>query len=115
MEEPAGEIYEYTAPWMIYALSWSNRFHYRLALGSFLEEYNNIVEVVQLDQKTGSFQKIGQCTHPYPPTKLMWSPSSVQTELLASTSDYLRLWQLREDNTLKERHLLNNVSFHFFH
>lgn len=36
--------------------------------------------------------------HPYPPTKIMWSPSSLNmsTEYLATTADYLRLWSVNE-------------------
>ena len=39
------EIYKYEAPFTLYAMSWSNRpdKRYRLALGSFIEEYSNKV------------------------------------------------------------------------
>jgi WD repeat-containing protein 68 len=39
------EIYRYEAPWMVYAMNWSVRpdKRFRLALGSFVEEYNNKV------------------------------------------------------------------------
>lgn len=40
------EIYHYTAPWPVYALDWSKKpleKGFRLALGSFSEEYNNKV------------------------------------------------------------------------
>ena len=39
------EIYKYDAPWTLYSLSWSVRQdkRFRLALGSFVEEYNNKV------------------------------------------------------------------------
>ena len=39
------EIYKYEAPWTLFAMSWSNRpdKRFRLALGSFVEEYNNKV------------------------------------------------------------------------
>ena len=39
------EIYKYDAPFTLYAMSWSNRpdRKYRLALGSFIEEYSNRV------------------------------------------------------------------------
>jgi|EP01047_Picozoa_sp_COSAG01_P085216 WD repeat-containing protein 68 len=61
MEEPAPapaakkkEIYTYEAPWLIYGMNWSNRrgVPFRLALGSFIEEYNNKVEIVQLNEET---------------------------------------------------------------
>ena len=40
------EIYKYEAPWTLYSLSWSVRQdkRFRLALGSFIEEYNNKVK-----------------------------------------------------------------------
>ena len=39
------EIYRYAAPWIVYAMNWSLRpdKRFRLALGSFVEEYNNKV------------------------------------------------------------------------
>lgn len=39
------EIYTYEAPWPIYGMNWSTRsdHKFRLALGSFVEEYNNKV------------------------------------------------------------------------
>ena len=41
------EIYKYEAPWTVYAMNWSVRpdKRFRLALGSFVEEYNNKVTV----------------------------------------------------------------------
>ncbi len=42
------EIYRYEAPWMVYAMNWSMRpdKRFRLALGSFVEEYNNKVNLI---------------------------------------------------------------------
>lgn len=39
------EIYKYEAPWTLYGMNWSIRpdKRFRLALGSFVEEYNNKV------------------------------------------------------------------------
>ena len=39
------EIYKYEAPWTVYAMNWTVRpdRRFRLALGSFVEEYNNKV------------------------------------------------------------------------
>lgn len=39
------EIYKYEAPWTVYSMNWSVRSdkRFRLALGSFIEEYNNKV------------------------------------------------------------------------
>lgn len=43
------EIYKYEAPWTVYAMNWSVRpdKRFRLALGSFVEEYNNKVRSVK--------------------------------------------------------------------
>ena len=49
------EIYRYTAPWPLFAMGWSQGppsgrdQAFRLALGSFIEEYSNKVQVVALD------------------------------------------------------------------
>lgn len=43
------EIYTYEAPWSIYAMGWCQKLdpeaRYRLAVGSFTEEYNNKIQV----------------------------------------------------------------------
>ena len=64
--------------------------------------------------------------HPYPCTKILWSPDGGNTQkyggkdLLATTGDYLRLWSIGEevedeDGKVKMGHkreaLLNNVSY----
>lgn len=42
------EIYKYVAPWTIYSMNWSVRRdrRFRLAVGSYIEEYNNKVGTV---------------------------------------------------------------------
>jgi len=106
------EIYTYEAPWLIYGMNWSNRRNkpFRLALGSFIEEYNNSVEVVQLNEETQAFERVsgGTFNHPYPTTKIMWSPESCPGDLLATTGDYLRLWDNAEDGSVKLKCMLNN-------
>ena len=46
------EIYTYEAPWDTYSLGWSVRYNhpYRLAVGSFIQEYSNKVEIIQLNE-----------------------------------------------------------------
>lgn len=40
------EIYTYSAPWPVYGLGWSLRpSSFRFAVGSFIEEYRNKVQV----------------------------------------------------------------------
>lgn len=51
------EIYKYVAPWLLYSMNWSVRpdKRFRLALGSFVEEYNNKVQIISLDEETSEF------------------------------------------------------------
>lgn len=48
-ESKQKEIYTYDAPWPVYAINWSvrsdPRHKYRLAIGSFLEDYDNEIKV----------------------------------------------------------------------
>lgn len=63
----------------MYAMNWSVRADkkFRLALGSFVEEYSNKVQVVSLDEDSGNFINKGMFDHPYPCTKIIWIPDSV--------------------------------------
>ena len=72
------EIYKYEAPWQVYSMNWSVRpdKRFRLALGSFVEEYNNKVQIVSLDEEAGEFTARSTFDHPYPTTKIMWIPDS---------------------------------------
>jgi WD repeat-containing protein 68 len=73
-ESTKKEIYTYNAPWTIYGMNWSIRpdQKFRLAIGSFLEDYTNKVEVIQLNEDTGTFQTRGSFDHPYPATKIAY-------------------------------------------
>uniref|UniRef100_A0A8C4N7N5 Secreted protein n=1 Tax=Eptatretus burgeri TaxID=7764 RepID=A0A8C4N7N5_EPTBU len=48
------------APWTVYAMNWSVRpdKRFRLALGSFVEEYNNKVQIVGLDEERKCFSNL---------------------------------------------------------
>jgi WD repeat-containing protein 68 len=118
------DIYTYQASCMLYSLAWCRNEQrdkrFRIAVGSFKEEYSNTVEIVQLkkdgDDDLGTFQKLTEFEHLYPTTKIMWAPptlatnssGSSQTDLIATSGDYLRLWNVGEDNKTEMRALLNN-------
>jgi WD repeat-containing protein 68 len=106
------EIYTYQAPWPIYGMNWSVRAdqRFRLAIGSFEEEYNNSVRIIQLDEETHQFVDNGGFEHPYPTTKIMWIPDQAGTrrDLLATSGDYLRLWMVQENKSVRLECLLNN-------
>ena len=66
-----------------------------------------------MDDATFKFTADAQQTfqHPYPATKIMFMPDKegAQPDLLATTGDYLRIWQLSEEGATLVK-LLNNVS-----
>ncbi|GAB1602815.1 DDB1- and CUL4-associated factor 7 [Argonauta hians] len=111
------EIYKYEAPWTVYGMNWSIRpdKRFRLALGSFMEEYNNKVQIVSLDEETSEFTSRSTFDHPYPTTKIMWIPDAkgVFPDLLATSGDYLRVWRVGENDTRLECLLNNNKNSDF--
>lgn len=112
---------------------------FRLAIGSYVEEYSNAVQIVKKNPASAgdlNSQLYQACEfdHPYPCTKILWSPDSRSQggkDLLATTGDYLRIWNLTDDQSGRgtlipnKEALLNNVSlmgnvfgvtkYHLFH
>ncbi|CAD5230342.1 unnamed protein product [Bursaphelenchus xylophilus] len=92
------EIYVYSSPFNLYGMAWSTRPEpenkFRLAVGSFIEEYNNKISLVQLREDVGEFKHLGTFDHPYPATKVLWIPDKKgrYPDLIATTGDYLRIW-----------------------
>ncbi|KAK7350936.1 hypothetical protein VNO77_10004 [Canavalia gladiata] len=89
----------YESPYPIYAMAFSNSHPHRLAIGSFIEEYTNRVDILSFYPDTLSLLPHPSLSfdHPYPPTKLMFHPSHHRkTDLLATSGDYLRLWEVRD-------------------
>ncbi len=88
------EIYKYLAPWTVYAMNWSVRKdkRFRIAIGSFIEDYRNKVQVIQLDEDRGDFVMRASFEHPYPPTKMMWVPDQVNIAVFLSLDQVI--WSL---------------------
>ncbi|KAK9803873.1 hypothetical protein WJX72_001200 [[Myrmecia] bisecta] len=113
------EIYTHEFDNLVYAMNWSNRRDqkFRLAVGSFLEDYNNKVEIITLDDENGTFSSDPNLTfqHPYPATKIMFIPDKECTrpDLLATTGDFLRIWQLTDDGVVLTKLLNNNKNSEF--
>ena len=97
-------------------MNWSVRpdKKFRLAIGSFLEDYTNSVRIIQLNPSTGNFVTLDTFDHPYPPTKIQWVPDKlgVHSDLLATSGDFLRIWGSESDasgaSRFKLRALLSN-------
>ncbi|ORY93763.1 WD40-repeat-containing domain protein [Syncephalastrum racemosum] len=109
------EIYQYDAPWPVYSMDWSknpaDQKGFRLALGSLIEESNNKFQIVartdMLDggsmyhssnqQNQPDFTVVTEADMFYPITKILWEPwkgDSRRPDLLATSGDILRLWEL---------------------
>ncbi|WCJ19176.1 Transducin/WD40 repeat-like superfamily protein [Euphorbia peplus] len=104
----------YDSPYPLYAMAFSSaaassasHHHHRVAVGSFIEDYNNRVDILSLDTETLTLNPIPSLSldHPYPPTKLMFHPGGA--DLLASSGDFLRLWEVKEDS-IEPFSVLNN-------
>ncbi|KAK4351032.1 hypothetical protein RND71_030345 [Anisodus tanguticus] len=115
-QEPQNSI-TYDSSYPIYAMAFSsftlpNR-HRHIAVGSFIEEFNNRVDILSFDEDTLTIKPIPNLSfdHPYPPTKLMFHPnpsaSLKSNDILASSGDYLRLWEVR-DASIEPLFTLNN-------
>lgn len=120
----AAGVYTYVAQWPIYAVAWSHRRasgNPRLAIGSFLEDYANKVELVVFNPDTSDFSADSRLVfdHPYAPTNIMFLPSeanaaaSSATELLATSGDYLRVWGVHHDRVEMRSHLNSNRASDF--
>ncbi|KAL1933091.1 hypothetical protein VTP01DRAFT_8769 [Rhizomucor pusillus] len=112
------EIYQYDAPWPVYALDWSkapgDRHGFRLAVGSLIEEQTNKLQVItrtdlavydDVDRykyyggrhQPPDFIPLAQADSYYPITKVLWEPrkrSPRQSDILVTSSDVLRVWEL---------------------
>ncbi|KAK6926094.1 WD40 repeat [Dillenia turbinata] len=115
----AENVVTYESPYPIYAMAFSstttatnshalrrhhNSNHHRIAVGSFIEEFSNRVDILSFDDETLTLKSDPSRSfeHPYPPTKLMFQPNSSlrkSHDLLASSGDYLRLWEVKDAST----------------
>ena len=83
---------------------------FRLAIGSYIEQYSNTVSIIKkypsendheneflvLGGGQGPLYKAGEFDHPYPCTRIHWSPATGlgSRDILATTGDYLRVWSI---------------------
>ncbi|GKV39700.1 hypothetical protein SLEP1_g47431 [Rubroshorea leprosula] len=123
MQSPSSDkksgVYTYIAQWPVCSLAWSVRpdKRSRLAIGSFMEEYSNRVELVQFNLDAADFTTDSRLIfdHPYAPTNLMFFPSEDTTnpDLVATSGDYLRLWEIHEDHIELKSLMNGNKSSEF--
>ncbi|GAB2264996.1 Protein TRANSPARENT TESTA GLABRA 1 [Dionaea muscipula] len=119
-------VVSYDSPYALYAMSLSpasphhhrRPSHHFLAVGSFIEDYNNRVDILTFDDEalTLTSNPSLSFSHPYPPTKLMFHPhppSLSSPTLLASSADFLRLYSLQNDPVEPVSVLNNSKSSEF--
>lgn len=86
---------------------------FRLGLGSFIQDYTNRVQIVSLDEDSETLRSNPKLlfNHPYPPTKLQFIPDrhGTQRDLLATSSDFVRLWHITSDGITEEKTLQSNA------
>lgn len=99
------DIDEYDTGYPIYGIDWSNyedvNKGQRVAVSSFIEDCKNSIEVLKYTEKKPFFSPQLIYDTIYPPTKLMWRPykEGPRTDLLATSGDYIRVYQIDDDNT----------------
>ncbi|KAL0013901.1 hypothetical protein SO802_000970 [Lithocarpus litseifolius] len=100
-------------------MNWSVRHDkkYRLAIASLLKQIPNRVEIVQLDDSNSEIQSDLNLSfeHPYPPTKTIFIPDKECTkpDLLATSSDFLRIWRISDDRVELKSLLNKNKNSNF--
>jgi WD repeat-containing protein 68 len=88
-------VLTYNTGWVANGLSWSARDgDLRIAVASYSQEYKNTIDIVQLHDDRLVCRASWE--HSYPPTKVMFSPQASTADLIITTADYLRVWEVRE-------------------
>eukprot|EP00747_Dinoflagellata_sp_TGD_P155522 gnl/TRDRNA2_/TRDRNA2_177585_c2_seq1.p1 gnl/TRDRNA2_/TRDRNA2_177585_c2~~gnl/TRDRNA2_/TRDRNA2_177585_c2_seq1.p1 ORF type:complete len:342 (+),score=-30.67 gnl/TRDRNA2_/TRDRNA2_177585_c2_seq1:190-1215(+) len=109
-----------SAPYLIYenlhninSISWSHRKDKgcRLAVGTKMDQLQNRIVLIQFRENGEMFQDNNiKFAHPYPPTKLMFNPSNDtrNMDLIASSSEALRIWSIHENEVILQSVLTEN-------
>lgn len=64
-----------------------------------MEQYTNTISIIRKSKTGGSLYKAGEFDHPYPCTKILFTPDAYSNkDMLATTGDYLRIWSIDEDD-----------------
>lgn len=101
---PQGQIYTYHAADALYGLSWSVREDrpYRFAVSSFIQSRENYIDVIKYDETADAItaQTNLRLSQPFPATKIMFLPhkATSNADLLASSSNCMRIWKLGQEN-----------------
>jgi WD repeat-containing protein 68 len=112
--ENDSKLWTYTHTCPIYSLDWDWKLPNtgRIVFSTYVEGMNNKINILKLDENTKSLKLTHSADHGYPPTKVMWAPTTKPEfpDLIASTGDSLRIWEVSEDG-IKTKCTLNSVYF----
>lgn len=102
-------MYDYEARIPIYALSFSNRVtqdrnreqSILMGVGSYLQQFNK-VQILRMNEHRGMTSEF-EISEPWPASKILWIPKpdeafAADKDLMATSSDYLRLYVLDRDD-----------------
>ena len=100
-------VLNYKTDSILYSLAFHNYVdNCRLALGSLEKNLHNNIEIIEM--KDDILKRTTMENQEFPSTKLMWSPSRNNQNLLASSSDVIRLYKYTEENQLELNLTLHN-------
>uniref|UniRef100_A0A8R1DFI9 Uncharacterized protein n=1 Tax=Caenorhabditis japonica TaxID=281687 RepID=A0A8R1DFI9_CAEJA len=111
------EIYKYTSEHALYASAWSNKgdIKYRLAVGTISDvaanpKTSNKVSIVQLKDDTGELVETANCQVEFPVNAVGFIPDVENNypDLLATTSDCLRIWRIVDGNIQQDAVMSNS-------
>lgn len=111
------QIYTYETEYPNYAISFRNKKDnkFQMAVGSYnTDSIQNHVDIIDLEFKkpNDGFKKIGGFNHQFPATKIMYMPDygGYSKDIIATTAEYLRLWELDPITNVYNENVLRNVS-----
>uniref|UniRef100_A0A0N4ZLQ8 WD_REPEATS_REGION domain-containing protein n=1 Tax=Parastrongyloides trichosuri TaxID=131310 RepID=A0A0N4ZLQ8_PARTI len=99
------EVYRFTSTNPVYSIAMSNKEKIRICSGSLLLSKDNIqknnLQIVDLNDETNKFELKDTLEHNFPATKILFCPdSSLSNELLCTTSDCLKLYNVDSEGRI---------------
>lgn len=92
-------IKSYSSNVKLYGISFqNNRSQVRLGVSSIETHESNVIEVVEYDSNIDKLKRTAFADVEFPCTKILWSPSRNNNSVLATTSDFLRLYKYNENS-----------------
>uniref|UniRef100_A0A0K0F3X7 WD_REPEATS_REGION domain-containing protein n=1 Tax=Strongyloides venezuelensis TaxID=75913 RepID=A0A0K0F3X7_STRVS len=99
------EVYRFTSDHPLYSIAMSNKDRIRVCIGSIhLSKenfYKNKLQIVDINDEINKFELKDTIDHEFPATKIIFSPdSSLQNDLICTTSDCLKLYKVNDDGKI---------------